>query len=283
MADCAHRWRPSAFLQASAALHIGAAVAAVASPQTWPVGIASVVANQLAITALGLWPRSTLLGTNVRRLPARPECAEIAITIDDGVDAEVTPRVLDILEHYAAKATFFVIANTLRRHPDMAHRIIRAGHCIENHSMTHRHTFALRGMRGMRCEIETAQQVIADVTGRMPRYFRAPAGLRNPFLDPVLHALDLTLVSWSRRGFDTRETDAQRVARRLLHGLQARDILLLHDGNAAHTAQGQPVILAVLPHLLRAAQKQGLHCVTLEHGLRAPSNNPYESSVYAGT
>jgi len=283
MTDVARGWQPSIFLQASAALHVGAAAAAVAWPQTLPAGMASVMLNQLAITALGLWPRSTWLGTNISRLPACPERTEIAITIDDGVDAEVTPHVLDILEQYAAQATFFVIANTLRRHPDIARRIIRAGHCIENHSMTHRHTFALHGMRGMRREIETAQQIIADVTGRMPRYFRAPAGLRNPFLDPVLHALHLTLVSWSRRGFDTREGNPQRVAQRLLHGLRGGDILLLHDGNAARTAQGQPVILEVLPQVLQAAHTLGLQCVTLEHGLRNPSDNPYESSVYAGT
>jgi len=268
MPDFTRSWQPGAFLQASAVLHASAAAAAVAWPSTLPLGIASIVANQLAITALGLWPRSTLLGHNINLLPTHHGSSEIAITIDDGIDAEVTPHVLDLLEQYNAKATFFVIANTIHTQAAIARRIIRAGHCIENHSMTHRHTFALHGMRRMRREIEAAQYAIADVTGRVPRYFRAPAGLRNPFLDPVLHALHLQLVSWTRRGFDTCRTDANKVATRLLRGLQNGDILLLHDGNAARTTQRTPVILEVLPEILHAAQAHGLQCVTLEYGLR---------------
>ena len=106
------------------------------------------------------------------------------------------------------------------------------------------------------------------VTGQRPSCFRAPAGLRNPFLEPVLHRLGLSLVSWTRRGFDTREGDAQRVLARLTRGLAAGDILLLHDGNAARTARGEPVLLEVLPLLLERLRADGLRAVTLPEGLR---------------
>lgn len=262
----ARRWQPSPFLKASAVLHVGAAASAIAWPGTLGWSVASVIANHAAITAIGLWPRSVLLGPNVLRLPDGR--AEIAVTIDDGPDPEVTPRVLDLLAEHGARATFFCIADKVRVQPALARRIVEAGHTIENHSMLHRHYFSVLGMRGMRRELEQAQQVITEVTGRMPQYFRAPAGLRNPFLDPVLHALDLKLVSWTRRGFDTRVGDAQRVTQRLLNGLRGGDILLLHDGNAARTAQGRPVILEALPRVLAAASVQGLQCVTVEQGLR---------------
>ena len=75
----------------------------------------------------------------------------------------------------------------------------------------------------------------------------------------MLHHLGLRLVSWTRRGFDTRERDPRQVLQRLARGLAAGDILLLHDGNAARTAQGQPVVLAVLPLLLQELQR-GRHC-----------------------
>jgi peptidoglycan/xylan/chitin deacetylase (PgdA/CDA1 family) len=94
-------------------------------------------------------------------------------------------------------------------------------------------------------------------------FFRAPAGLRNLFLEPVLQKLDLRLAAWTRRGFDTRERDPERVAQRLLDGLAARDILLLHDGNAARTASGEPAIVAVLPRVLETAHARGLRFVTL--------------------
>ena len=78
-----------------------------------------------------------------------------------------------------------------------------------------------------------AQESIAQVTGETPRFFRAPAGLRNPFLDPILSRLNLQLASWTRRGFDTVNADAGRCPPPLGRSLRDGDILLLHDGHAA--------------------------------------------------
>jgi peptidoglycan/xylan/chitin deacetylase (PgdA/CDA1 family) len=106
------------------------------------------------------------------------------------------------------------------------------------------------------------------VTGSAPQFFRAPAGLRNPFLDPVLVRLKLRLASWTRRGFDTVSADADAVMRRLASPLQAGDILLLHDGHAARTRSGRPVILEVLPRLLETLSARQLKSVTLRSALR---------------
>jgi hypothetical protein len=83
----------------------------------------------------------------------------------------------------------------------------------------------------------------------------------------VLHRLGLHLVSWTRRGFDTRQADAGRVLARLQRGLAGGDILLLHDGHARRTAHHQPVLLAVLPPLLQRCREQGLCPVTLADAL----------------
>ena len=96
-----------------------------------------------------------------------------------------------------------------------------------------------------------------------PKFFRAPAGLRNPLLDPVLQRLGLQLASWTRRGFDTVNTDAAAVLTRLTARLTAGDILLLHDGHAARSPGGRPVVLDVLPALLAAIHERGLRAVTL--------------------
>ena len=115
----------------------------------------------------------------------------------------------------------------------------------------------------MRRELQAAQDNLAALCGVPPRFFRAPAGLRNPLLDPVLQRLGLQLASWTRRAYDTRNGDAAAVARILTRGLRAGDILLLHDRHAAVTAQGVPVILEVLPVLLGAIRAAGLQTVTL--------------------
>ena len=119
----------------------------------------------------------------------------------------------------------------------------------------------------MSSEVSQAQESIYRVTGSSPQFFRAPAGLRNPFLDPVLTRLKLRLASWTRRGFDTVSADPEAVFRRLANPLQAGDILLLHDGHAARTRRGQAVILDVLPRLLDALRARGLKSVTLRSAL----------------
>jgi peptidoglycan/xylan/chitin deacetylase (PgdA/CDA1 family) len=211
-----------------------------------------------------LWPRSRWFGPNLARLPAgATERRELVLTIDDGPDPDVTPAVLDALDAAGAKATFFCIADRVAAHPALAREIVRRGHDIQNHTASHRHHFSLLGPRGYADELGRAQDIIESVTGQQPRYFRAPAGFRNPFIAPVLARLGLTLVSWTRRGFDTREADAGRVLDRLSRGLAAGDILLLHDGHARRTAAGQPVILDVLPPLLERCRAAGLSAVRL--------------------
>ena len=121
----------------------------------------------------------------------------------------------------------------------------------------------------MRREIARAQASIAAACAVVPRFFRAPAGLRNPFLQPCLTDQGLQLASWTRRGYDTQTADAEVVLRRLTRNLAAGDILLLHDGLAARAADGTPVILAVLPKLLAELAGRRLRCVTLSEGLAA--------------
>jgi len=253
---------------ATVGVHAAAAVAAALLPGAagWAAG--AVVVNHLVLTGAGLWPRSALLGPNVTRLPdAAAARREIAITLDDGPDPEVTPAVLDLLAAHGVRATFFCIAERARAQPALVRRIVAAGHSVQNHSLRHRHHFSMLGPRGLEGEIGAAQALLADLTGVLPHGFRAPAGLRNPLLDPVLHRLGLHLVSWTRRGYDTRDADPQRVLGRLTRGLAAGDLLLLHDGHTCRGAGSRPVVLEVLPLLLARCRAAGLRPVTLSDAL----------------
>ena len=262
------RWTPTPLISASLALHVGAAAAVVVRPGLWPWALGAVVADHLVLTAVGLWPRSHLLGPNWTSLPS-PVAArgEVAVTIDDGPDPEVTPQVLDLLDKHGARATFFCIGQRVQEHAALAREIVARGHDIENYSQRHLHNFLLLGPRGLKTEISAAQQSIAAVTGSLPRFFRAPAGLRNPFLDRVLTGLDLRLASWTRRGFDTLSGDAERVFAKLSRGARGGDILLLHDGHAGRTPSGSLLILEVLPRLLQTLASAGLKPVTLRSAL----------------
>lgn len=261
-------WQPTLLIRASIALHGLALVAVIAEPAQWRWALGAVVINHLLLTAVGLWPRSNGLGPNWTRLPAAAAARqEIALTIDDGPDPLVTPQVLDMLDRHAAHATFFCVGEKAERYPDVCREIVRRGHAVENHSQHHRHTFSLLGPRGYLRELQAAQSTLSQITGQRPVFFRAPAGLRNPFLEPVLARLGLTLASWSARGFDTRIGDAERVKHALLRGLRPGAILLLHDGNAARSPRGIPIILEVLPAVLESVAAAGLRCVRLRDAL----------------
>jgi peptidoglycan/xylan/chitin deacetylase (PgdA/CDA1 family) len=267
MNDRAH-WSPPPLLYASATVHLAAVATLLARPRLWPWALGAVAANHVLLAAGGLWPRSRLLGPNLLHLPRGEGVpGRAAITIDDGPDPDVTPRVLEQLAAHGAHATFFCVGTRVQRYPDIAREIAARGHAIENHSQRHRHDFSLMGPKRMSAEITQAQETIQAVTGTLPRFFRAPAGLRNPFLDPILARLGLRLTAWTRRGFDTVSPDARAVLRRLTTPLRSGDILLLHDGNSARTAGGNPVILEVLPRLLDTLAENGLRTVTLRAAL----------------
>ena len=264
------RWRPSALVSASLGLHAGALALVVARSSWWPWAVGAILADHALLTAAGLTPRSALLGPNWTRLPhAAVGRGEVAITIDDGPDPRITPRVLDILDERRAKATFFCIGERVQRHAELAREVVRRGHSVENHSQRHLNHFSLLGPSSLVAEIERAQDTIGITTGQHPLFFRAPAGLRSPFLDPVLSRLGLRLASWTRRGFDTVSARAEGVLGKLTRNLGPGDILLLHDGHAARTGNGVPVILEVLPRLLDSVAAAGLTPVTLRAALAA--------------
>ena len=271
----ARPWHAAPLLRLSLVWHCAATLLTLLHPPWWPWTLSALIANHLLLTAAGLWPRSHWLGKNWTRLPAAAVArGEVAITIDDGPDPDITPRVLSILAEHDARATFFCIGRRAMQFPQLVRACVAAGHAIENHSERHAHSFSLLGPGALRGEVEAGQRTLERISGSTPRFFRAPAGLRNLWLDPVLQQLDLRLASWSRRGFDTVNGDAQRVLQRLTAGLAAGDILLLHDGHTARTRGGIPVVLEVLPALLAEIARRGLHTVTLRDALAPDGRGP---------
>ena len=262
----ARPWHPSTAVQLTILIHLAALIALLFGPAWWPWVVAVLVSNHLALGLIGMWPRSSLLGENMIRLPdAAARRGEIAVTFDDGPHPEVTPMVLDILDRYGAKASFFCVGEKAAAHPDIVREIVRRGHAIENHSMRHSGFFGFYGPVALRRDIGAAQSVLGGIAGRPPRFFRAPMGIRNPMLDPVVARMGLHYISWTRRGFDTVARDPGVVLKRLLDGLAGGDILLLHDRRSMH---GNPIVLTVLPALLEKLSATGLKPVSLTMAMR---------------
>lgn len=255
---------PPWFIRLSVLLHGIGGVALLSDVGLWPFWMTLLLGNHLLITLLVFWPKSDLLGPNIQRI--RSDASEaIYLTFDDGPNPNVTPKVLDLLDQYDCRCTFFVIGAHVREHPELVREIVRRGHAIGNHSDSHAHTFAMQGIRGFVRELKTSQQCIFDATGFWPRYFRAPFGFRSPLLEPALCKTGLQLVSWTRRGFDTRCRSPGKILERLTFNLTSGEILLLHDGPFGRDIEGEPMALRVLPKLLETLKENGFCSAALPH------------------
>lgn len=252
------RYQPSFLIRTTLVLHLCCLVGFVMMPVYGWMILILLVGNHVILTLAGLWPRSRLLGPNVVRWTAGEENA-VYLTFDDGPDPEVTPVILDLLDRNEHKATFFLIGDRASRHPELLREILDRGHGIGNHSHQHGYGFAMHSIRGYVDELKQAQDVFQLLGGVTPRYFRAPFGIRSPLLEPALCRSGLWLVSWTRRGFDTRCKDADLVLARLCKDLLPGDILLLHDIETGQGTNGKGSLsLDVLPRLLETLDHKRL-------------------------
>ncbi len=196
----------------------------------WKWGVAWGLLVGAGIAAVCCWavlhPYSQMLG----KVRCQADDGKILITLDDGPDPRDTPMALDLLDRYQTKAVFFMIGEKARAHPELVREVVRRGHEIGNHTLTHpAASFWCAGPWRTRREIAGCQQVIEEITGVKPRWFRAPVGHRNLFTHPIAHELGLEVVAWNRRGFDAINSDPEKVLARILPKLRSGDIVLLHE------------------------------------------------------
>ncbi len=230
-------WRDSAGWRAMVLVGLHVLAAAVGFKFGWLWGIFCGATIAGIYCGVVLNPYCQWLGP----VCCKAEDEEILITIDDGPDPHDTPMLLDLLDRYPTKAIFFMIGEKARDHPELVREVVRRGHEIGNHTLTHpQASFWCAGPWRTRREIESCQQVIEEITGTRPRWFRAPVGHRNLFVHPIARTLGLQVMAWNRRGFDAVEKDAGKVLTRILPHLTKGDIVLLHEATpiAAEVLEG---------------------------------------------
>lgn len=186
------------------------------------------------------------------------ERKEVWLTVDDGPDPEDTPRLLALLAQHQARATFFLIGERAARWPELVQRIVAAGHDVGHHTQTHPLTdFWCARPRRVARELDTALAVYQAVAGVRPRWFRAPAGIKNVFLATALRRRKLTAVAWSVRSLDSICREPQPAVSRVVRGLEPGAIILMHEGPRLSAAVRVQAIRAVLT----ALTERGYRCV----------------------
>jgi peptidoglycan-N-acetylglucosamine deacetylase len=218
----------------------------------WPVepaaGIALLLAAHAAVLYPTLSPNSQWWGPVVTRLATTEP--HVWLTIDDGPDPDDTPSILDLLDSHEARATFFVKGSLASKHPELIREIVNRGHEIGNHSHTHPSaSFWCLWPSRLAREIDTATEAISEAGGGRPARFRAPVGMKNFWVHPLLAKRGMRLIGWSDRGWDTVSRDPGRVTERLVRNLRPGAILLAHEGAAVTGHRGVDVLRELLPRI----------------------------------
>lgn len=227
-----------------------------------PLGIAIPAGALLAVLGDGVFrPTSSTLYPTISNGPRdRPI---VALTFDDGPDAQVTPGVLDDLQKFAARATFFTIGRNVEANLAVARRIVAEGHELANHSWQHSRFQNFYNRATQAADLSRSSSQIREITGvdAEPLY-RPPVGLKSPPLARAAHERGLTMIGWSLHGRDTMQADAGRIAADILKRIAPGDIVLLHDGHDLPTRHRRAGA-AALPRVLQGLKEQGLQAVTV--------------------
>jgi peptidoglycan/xylan/chitin deacetylase (PgdA/CDA1 family) len=223
------------------------------------------------------WPRAQLFGGTLCKTNSP---RKLAITFDDGPNPAITPKLLDLLDRYNARATFFLIGHFVRECPDLVREISARGHAVGNHTETHASLLWLRPAE-IYVELRLGRSAIADVLGAPPKWFRPPWGLRNPWLARVAREHDMRVVMWTLLPGDwCAKTDEWLIERMRPIAARAKrakgngtgDILCLHDGDHRHQDGDRTRTLAALEYWLPRWRDLGLEFVTIDDAVRAPAS-----------
>jgi len=229
------------------------------------------------------YPRAQLFGKTICRTNSP---RKLAITFDDGPNPTITPRLLDLLDRYNAKATFFLIGRYVRKCPELVKETVARGHLVGNHTETHPNLFRLTP-REIRIELRLCHDAISHALGSPPKWFRPPFGMRNPWVIPVARELGYRTVMWTLIPGDWREKPAEWLIPRMqpIAGHAQRslgkgsrpaaagkgDVLCLHDGTHREMNGDRSRTLAALEHWLPRWRDLGLEFVTIGDAVSTPA------------
>jgi len=181
----------------------------------------------------------------------------LALTFDDGPDPRWTPAVLDALRAAGARATFFVLGEHVRRHPDLVRRTVGEGHDVEVHADRHvRHT-ELTAAEGA-ADLDRALETLAGL-GVRARHWRTPWGVETAWTRRVAAGRGLDCVGWTADTHDWRGDPAGSMLAAVLPDLGEGAIVLAHDGlGPGALRDGCEETVALVGPLVAAAREQGL-------------------------
>lgn len=169
---------------------------------------------------------------------------KISISFDCAYGAEYTERLLEILDEYDVKCTFFMVEFWVKKFPDMVKKISDKGHEIGTHSKTHPKMSTLSKAE-IEEELRSSIKAIEDITGKKVEVFRPPYGDYNNDLISVCENLGLYAIQWNVDSIDWKDISAKQITDRVVSKTKSGSIILCHN-NGLHTAEALPYVLSNL-------------------------------------
>ena len=180
-------------------------------------------------------------GTTIPDAPEETGVKKVALTFDDGPDPKVTTQILETLQKYNAKATFFMLGSRVEYYPEIAKNVKDAGHELGNHTWNHP-DLTKAGIEKVRNEINRTSSMIETVTGTKATAFRPPYGAVN---QQVRSQTNLPVVLWDVDTLDWKHRDPVQLLAKVKEKTKDGSIILMHDIHQA-TADGLDAVLAYL-------------------------------------
>ena len=187
----------------------------------------------------------------------------MALTFDDGPYPPYTGRLLDVLKEKKIRATFFLVGEQARMHPDLVRRMVDEGHTVGLHAFRHRDFLKLTEEEKEK-DLQQGKEILQSITGKKPNYWRPPHGFRDSSVMKIASAKDLQVVNWSVIPRDWTGIDKQEIYNRVMDKAEDGAVVLLHDGDSPlYKASRQATVDAVGP-LIDSLREKGYHLVSLE-------------------
>ena len=194
-------------------------------------------------------------------LPVRRKC--MALTFDDGPYPPYTGRLLDVLKEKKIHATFFLVGEQARLHPDLVRRMVDEGHTVGLHAFRHRDFLKLTEEEKEK-DLQQGKEILQSITGKKPNYWRPPHGFRDSSVMKIAEEKQLQVVNWSVIPRDWTGIDKQEIYNRVMDKAEDGAIVLLHDGDSPlYKASRQATVDAVGP-LIDSLREKGYHLVSME-------------------
>jgi len=182
---------------------------------------------------------------------------EVALTFDDGPNPPFTSQILDVLQHYNVKASFFDVGYLAHRYPDLVRREMAEGHTVGNHTWNHAHLPALSTGDIIK-EINDTSDELQKITGTRPTFFRPPYGETDARTLTVINNRGLTTFMWNNMAYDWLKPAPSVISSRVISVARNGMIILLHDGGGDRTNT-----VAALSTIIQSLRARSFRFVTL--------------------